>query len=72
MNDDYLRDRALVVRILADKADAFTKGQLLSLAERYDAMIGGRTRRLVPTSPLATPAWQVRPSLLSGELRHLK
>jgi hypothetical protein len=41
MDDDYLRDRARVVRILADKADAFNKGRLLSLAERYDAMIGG-------------------------------
>jgi hypothetical protein len=71
MNDDYLRDRAHVVRILADKADAFTKGRLLSLAERYDAMIGGPPRRLVPTSPLATPARSVRP-LLSGELRPLK
>jgi hypothetical protein len=62
VNDDYLRDRARVVRILADRADPFTKGRLLALAERYDAMLGRPPRRLVPTSPPTTPAQSVRPS----------
>jgi cystathionine beta-lyase/cystathionine gamma-synthase len=28
MNDEYLRERALVVRTIADKADPFTKKRL--------------------------------------------
>jgi hypothetical protein len=38
MNDEYLRERALVVRTIADKADP---KRLLALADKYDARSGG-------------------------------
>jgi hypothetical protein len=44
MNDEYLRERALVLRTIADKADPFTKKRLLALADRYDARSGGPSR----------------------------
>jgi hypothetical protein len=44
MNDDYFRERALVVRTIADKADPFTKKRLLALADKYDARSGGLSR----------------------------
>ena len=37
MDDDFNKERAILVRDLADKADPFTKKRLLDLAERYDA-----------------------------------
>jgi hypothetical protein len=44
MNDEYLRERALVVRTIADKADPFTKKRLLALADKYDARSGTPSR----------------------------
>jgi hypothetical protein len=44
MNDEYLRERALVVRTIADKADPFTKKRLLALADKYDARSGAPSR----------------------------
>ena len=41
MDEKFLRDRAGIVRDLADKADPFTRKRLLDLAERYDKRISG-------------------------------
>ena len=51
MNDEYFRERALVVRTIADKADPFTKKRLLALADRYDAQFGrpSRASRQLPS-----------------------
>ncbi|MDH6263793.1 hypothetical protein [Bradyrhizobium sp. BR13661] len=40
MDEQFLRDRAKIVRDLADKADPFTRRRLLDLAEQYDRRIG--------------------------------
>jgi hypothetical protein len=44
MDDEYFKERALVVRTIADKADPFTKKRLLALADKYDARFGGPSR----------------------------
>jgi hypothetical protein len=36
MNEEFLRERAKMVRDLADKADPHTKRRLLDLADRYE------------------------------------
>ncbi|ANW03300.1 hypothetical protein LMTR13_27330 [Bradyrhizobium icense] len=42
VDEQFLKDRAQIIRDLADKADPFTRKRLLDLAERYD-------RRMRPT-----------------------
>jgi hypothetical protein len=37
---EFIEERARLVRMLADKADPFTKVRLLKLAERYDEQLG--------------------------------
>jgi hypothetical protein len=56
MNDEYLRERALVVRTIADKADPFTKKRLLALADKYDARSGApsRTVRQLPSVSISS------------------
>jgi hypothetical protein len=44
MNDEYFKERALVVRTIADKADPFTKKRLLAVADKYDVRSGGPSR----------------------------
>jgi hypothetical protein len=39
MNDEFLQKRARAVRMMADKADPFTKKRLLDLADRYESSI---------------------------------
>jgi hypothetical protein len=53
MDDEYFRDRALVVRTIADKADPFTKKRLLALADKYDARSGGPSRASRQLRPVA-------------------
>jgi hypothetical protein len=36
MDEDFLRDRALYIRSLADKADPFIRKRLLNLAAAYE------------------------------------
>jgi hypothetical protein len=36
MNDEFRKQRAIMVRALADKADPFIKRRLLDLAARYE------------------------------------
>jgi len=49
MNDDFNKDRAILVRDLAEKADPFTKKRLLDLAIRYEAGLP------IKTGPLPLP-----------------
>jgi hypothetical protein len=44
MNDEYLREHALRIRALADKADPFIKKRLLELTDRYDRKLGKPSR----------------------------
>jgi hypothetical protein len=37
---EFIEERARLVRLLADKADPFTKVRLLKLAEKYDEQLG--------------------------------
>ena len=54
METQYFREQAQRVREIADKADAFTRKHLLSLAEHYDARALESSRPLRPIKP-ATP-----------------
>jgi hypothetical protein len=38
--NEFIEERARLVRILADKADPFTKVRLVELAEKYDEQLG--------------------------------
>jgi hypothetical protein len=38
--NEFIEGRARLIRMLAHKADPFTKDRLLKLAERYDAQLG--------------------------------
>jgi hypothetical protein len=40
VDEKFLRDRAKIVRDLADKADPFIRRRLLDLAEQYDLCVG--------------------------------
>jgi hypothetical protein len=44
MNDEYLKEHALRIRALADKADPFIKKRLLDLADGYDRKLGKPSR----------------------------
>jgi hypothetical protein len=37
---EFIEERARLVRMLADKADPFTKVRLVKLAEKYDKQLG--------------------------------
>jgi hypothetical protein len=38
--NEFIEERARLVRMLADKADPFTKVRLVKLAEKYDERLG--------------------------------
>ena len=42
--NEFIEERARLVRILADKADPFTKVRLVKLAEKYDEQLGLGTK----------------------------
>ena len=42
--NEFIEERARLVRLLADKADPFTKVRLLKLAERYDDQLRLRSK----------------------------
>ena len=42
--NEFIEERARLVRLLADKADPFTKVRLLKLAERYDDQLDLRSK----------------------------
>ena len=47
MDVDFLRDRALFIRSLADKADPFIKKRLLNLAAAYEKRASAQTEAQV-------------------------
>jgi hypothetical protein len=50
MDDDFNKERAVLIRDLAGKADPFTKKRLLDLATRYEAGLPVKTVALpLPT-----------------------
>ncbi|WP_375412093.1 hypothetical protein [uncultured Bradyrhizobium sp.] len=61
MNDEYLKEYALRVRTLAEKADPFIKKRLLDLADRYDAKLGRPTRAVRSLNSLAVNIAQAAP-----------
>lgn len=56
MEQEFYRGLAQRVRVLADKADPFTRRRLLELAKRYDAK-GGTSRSRPAERPLAGAAY---------------
>jgi hypothetical protein len=54
--DDFNKERAILVRDLADKADPFTKKRLIDFANRYEAGLAVKTGPLrLPTINERTP-----------------
>ena len=54
--NEFIEERARLVRMLADKADPFTKVRLVKLAEKYDEQLGlgskpARERKLPISRP---------------------
>jgi hypothetical protein len=47
MDEDVLRDRALYIRSLADKADPFIRKRLLKLSAAYEKRAGTQPEALV-------------------------
>ena len=53
---EFIEGRARLVRMLAHKADPFTKDRLLKLAERYDEQLGlGSKPARQPKIPIGLP-----------------
>ena len=52
----FIEERARLVRLLADKADPFTKVRLLKLAERYDEQLGLGSKTARPRKNTDLPA----------------
>ena len=61
LDDDFKKERAKVVRDLAEQADPFTKARLLDLAERYD-VDQPKARTAIPID------MQFQPRQRAGEL----
>ena len=52
----FIAERARLVRLLADKADPFTKVRLVKLAEKYDEQLGlGSKPARQPKIPIDLP-----------------
>ncbi|ANW00287.1 hypothetical protein [Bradyrhizobium icense] len=63
MDQVFFREQALRARVLAEKADPFTRKRFLNLADMYDAKAGGSSRasRLIER-PLQLPKTPVAPT----------
>jgi hypothetical protein len=44
MDEDFCREQVQRIRVLAERADPFTRRRLLALVGRYDAMARGPSR----------------------------
>jgi hypothetical protein len=55
MDEGFLRDRALFIRNLADKADPFIRKRLLNLAVAYEKRAGAQAEALL-RDPLKPPS----------------
>lgn len=63
VDEQFLRDRAKIVRDLADKADPFIRKRLLALADRYDRRI---SRPSQATKVAATAQGSPTPAVSDG------
>ena len=57
--NQFIEERAKLVRSLAEKADSFTKARLLKLAEHYEGRLRKSSRPLAVTSVAVSPAQRV-------------
>ena len=53
--NEFIAERAKLVRQLADNADPFTKTRLLKLAETYDQRLGLRSKAVQRKEPVGLP-----------------
>jgi hypothetical protein len=65
MEQEFYLGLAQRVRVIAEKADPFTRRRLLDLAKRYDAK-GGISRSGPPERPLPVPRTTPPASIFSG------
>ena len=57
MNDEFFKDRAKIVRAIAETADRFTRIRLLELADRYERK---------PRKPTPLPSIPVKDAMDGG------
>ncbi|OSI78440.1 hypothetical protein BSZ21_02325 [Bradyrhizobium canariense] len=65
MEQEFYESLAQRVRVIAEKADPFTRRRLLDLAKRYDAK-GGTGRSGATERPLPVPRTTPPASIFSG------
>lgn len=65
MEQEFYHGLAQRVRVIAEKADPFTRRRLLDVAKRYDAKGGQPSRQAAPDRPLPTPR-TTPPASISG------
>ncbi|MET4276228.1 MULTISPECIES: hypothetical protein [unclassified Bradyrhizobium] len=65
MEQEFYQGLAQRVRIIAEKADPFTRRRLLDLAKRYDAKGGSRAATSIER-PLPVPRTTPPSSIFSG------
>ncbi|QIP07869.1 hypothetical protein [Bradyrhizobium symbiodeficiens] len=65
MEQEFYLGLAQRVRVIAEKADPFTRRRLLDLAKRYDAK-GGISRSEPTERPLPVPRTTAPASIFSG------
>jgi hypothetical protein len=57
--NEFIAERAKLVRQLADNADPFTKVLLLKLAEAYDQRLGLRSKPVQRKEPIGLPRMSI-------------
>jgi hypothetical protein len=66
MEQEFYQGLAQRVRVIAEKADPFTRRRLLDLAKRYDAKGGPSVRSETTERPLPAPRATPPASIFSG------
>jgi hypothetical protein len=66
MEQEFYLGLAQRVRVIAEKADPFTRRRLLDLAKRYDAKGSPASRSGATERPLPTPRTTPPDSIFSG------
>jgi hypothetical protein len=66
MEQEFYLGLAHRVRVIAEKADPFTRRRLLDLAKRYDAKGSPASRPVATERPLPTPRTTLPASSFSG------
>ncbi|TKV77753.1 hypothetical protein FDV58_29600 [Bradyrhizobium elkanii] len=62
MDDEFCRERARIVRVLAEQADPFIKKRLLQLAANYERRVGQPERTHRDRADLLACRTPIRPS----------